>query len=117
MGICCPHPFQVEAIQHSAFNVVSVTVVISKTGSGKTAIPLGAGLLRRGVTIIVVPLIGLGTHMVDNASDFDHGIEAYHLDEHCDFAQFFHAKIMFVGCSHELGCVSVCLPLVFIQQI
>jgi hypothetical protein len=46
MGIHCPGPFQVEAIQHFAFNVASVTVVISKTGLGKTATLLGVGLLR-----------------------------------------------------------------------
>jgi hypothetical protein len=82
MGIPCPRPFQVKAIQHSAFNVASVTFVISKTSLRKTAIPIGVGLLHQGITIIVVPLIGLGAHMVNNASDFDCGIEAYRLDEH-----------------------------------
>jgi hypothetical protein len=46
MGIRCSRPFKVGVIQHSAFNVASVTVLISKTGLGKTATLLGVGLLR-----------------------------------------------------------------------
>jgi len=37
MGIHRPRLFQIAAMNHSAFIVGSVTVVISKTGSGKTA--------------------------------------------------------------------------------
>ena len=66
----------------------SVMVVISETGSGKTAVLLAVGLLCRGVSIVLVPLIGLGATMVDSVADFDRGIEAYHLNEYKDVEDY-----------------------------
>ena len=88
MNIRFPRKFQVNAIHQAAFDSASVTVVVAKTGSGKTAVPLTVGLLRRGVSIVLVPLIGLGATMVDSVADFDRGIEAYHLEEYKDVEDY-----------------------------
>jgi ATP-dependent DNA helicase RecQ/bloom syndrome protein len=81
-GIATPRDFQIEAIYHLGFNLRPVTIVISKTGSGKTAIPLTVGRLRRGVSLFMVPLIGLGCDLVEKFNNYHHDVEAYHLDEH-----------------------------------
>lgn len=44
--------------------------------------PLTVSVLRGGVTLILVPLHGLGSDQVDKATVPEHGIEAYYLDEH-----------------------------------
>jgi hypothetical protein len=85
-GIANPRDFQIEAIYHLGFNLRPVTVVISKTGSGKTAIPLVVGRLRRGISLFMVPLIGLGCDLVEKFNNYHHDVEAYHLDEHRDAA-------------------------------
>ena len=56
--------------------------VISKTGSGKSAAPLSITTLRCGITIVLVPLLGLGSDQVKKASREERGIRAYHVDEH-----------------------------------
>ncbi len=62
--IAHPHPFQIEAIYHLGFNLHPITIMLSKTDSGKTAVPLTFGRLCRGVSLFVVPLIGLGCDLV-----------------------------------------------------
>ena len=81
-GIAHPRPFQIEAIYHLGFNLRPITIVLSKTGSGKTAVPLTVGRLRRGVSLFMVPLIGLGCDLVEKYNNYHHDVEAYHLDEH-----------------------------------
>ena len=44
--------------------------------------PLTVTILRGGITLILVPLHGLGSDQVDKAMSKEHGIEAYYLDEH-----------------------------------
>ena len=56
--------------------------LISKTGSGKSVVPLTMATLRRGVTIVLVPLLGLGSDQVKKAAREENGIAAYHVDEH-----------------------------------
>ena len=50
-GICCPHEFQIRAIHQAAFHRNKLVYIITKTGVGKTAIPLTVGLLLTGVVI------------------------------------------------------------------
>ena len=55
--------------------------VTAKTGYGKSLVALGIATMRRGVTIIQVLLLGLGTDQVAKATHIDRNIEAYHVDE------------------------------------
>jgi len=55
--------------------------LIAKTGGGKSAVPLTVGTLKSGVTVTLVPLIGLGSDQVTKSRNANHYVEAYHLDE------------------------------------
>eukprot|EP00956_Cyclotella_meneghiniana_P040737 scaffold203534_cov92-Cyclotella_meneghiniana.AAC.1 len=81
-GFDNPRPFQIEAINHLAFNDDSSLVLIRRTADGKSLVPLTVSVLRGGVTLVLVPLHGLGSDQVDKASVPEHGIEAYYVDEH-----------------------------------
>ena len=72
---------QIEAVQYSAFDDNSLLFLISKTGSGKSVIPLTVASLRQGVVVILVPLVGLGSDQVSKALRPDRNIKAYHVDE------------------------------------
>ena len=80
-GFNDPRPFQIEAINHLAFEESSL-VLIRRTADGKSLVPLTVSALRGGVTLILVPLHGLGSDQVDKATVPEHGIEAYYIDEH-----------------------------------
>ncbi len=54
-----PHEFQIRAIHRIAFCDNQLIYIVAKTGSGKSAIPLTAGSLLTGVTLSMVPLVGL----------------------------------------------------------
>ena len=58
-------------------------VPISKTGPGKSAVPLTIVTLCRGVTVVMVPLFRLESDQVKKAMHFEKGVKAYHVDEHC----------------------------------
>ena len=60
-----PRDLQVVSINQGTFNDDTIMHLISKTGSGKSAVPLTIATLRRGVTIIMVPLLGLGSDQVE----------------------------------------------------
>ena len=81
-GIDTPRDLQMEVIHHCAYNDNAVVYVNAKTAEGKSLCPLTVAAMRRGVAIILVPLIGLGSDQVAKASRADHNIEAYHIDEH-----------------------------------
>ena len=53
-----------EAVCHSAFGDGSYLHIICRTSDGKSIVPLTAGALRRGVIIVLVPLVGLGSDQV-----------------------------------------------------
>jgi len=76
-----PREFQIDAIQRLAFCPNTLLYLIAKTGSGKSAILLTVGTLKSGVTITLVPLIGLGSDQVTKSRNPNHYVEAYHLDE------------------------------------
>ena len=57
-------------------------VLIRRTADGKLLVPLTVSALRGGVTLILVPLHGLGSDQVDKATVPEHGIEAYYINEH-----------------------------------
>eukprot|EP00956_Cyclotella_meneghiniana_P015563 scaffold23905_cov26-Cyclotella_meneghiniana.AAC.2 len=81
-GFDNPGPFQIKAINHLAFNDDSSLVLIRRTADGKSLVPLTVSVLRGGVTLVLVPLHGLGSDQVDKATVPEHGIEAYYVNEH-----------------------------------
>ena len=60
-GIASPHERQIRAILDIAFARDTTTYLITKMGSGKSAVPLTVGSLLTGVTLTMVPLVGLGS--------------------------------------------------------
>jgi hypothetical protein len=81
-GILYLHKFQIRAIPDIAFHCDQITYLFAKTGTGKSAVPLTVGSLQTGMTVTMVPLIGLGSNQVINGSNEDNLIKAYHLDQH-----------------------------------
>jgi hypothetical protein len=61
-----PHPWQIRAIHNIAFNCDQIVYQIAKMGSGKSAILLTVGSLQRGVTLLVVPLVGLDSNQKES---------------------------------------------------
>jgi hypothetical protein len=81
-GIDHARDFQVEAIHQLAFTDDNYLYLIRKTGEGKSAVPLTVAYYQRGIAIMMVPLIGLGSDQVSKSNSPGHRIESYHLDEH-----------------------------------
>ena len=80
LNIKHPRPYQVEAINEMAFNGKSM-FLFRKTGEGKSAVPWVTALLLRLVSIILVPLVGLGSDQVSKAHNDEFRMDAYHVDE------------------------------------
>jgi superfamily II DNA helicase RecQ len=80
-GIRYPHDWQVQAIHDLAFHCNRHVYLIAKTGSGKLAVPLKVRSMQTGVTLSMIPLVGLGSDQVKKSSNASNLIEAYHLDE------------------------------------
>eukprot|EP00956_Cyclotella_meneghiniana_P031331 scaffold81936_cov56-Cyclotella_meneghiniana.AAC.2 len=95
-GFDNPRQFQIEAINHLAFTDDSSLVLIRRTADGKSLVPLTVTILRGGITLILVPLHGLGSDQVDKAASSEHGIEAYYVDEH----KYDDAKVLEERLSH-----------------
>ena len=81
-NISTPRPFQLEAIHHCTFNDDTCISICRGTADGKSLVPKTLTILRRGIALILVPLVGLGTDQVEKAHLEEHGIESYHVDEH-----------------------------------
>jgi hypothetical protein len=82
--------FQYEAIHQLAFNDDASLILIRCTADGKSLVPAITSALRGGVSIILVPLHGLGSDQVESAENNQFGIEAYYVDEH----HFSNAKML-----------------------
>ena len=80
-SIRSPRPFQVFAIYCMVFLCSQVIYIIRKTGEGKSLVIITTAALLRGVTIVMVPLIGLGSDQVNKAVNLGQRIEAYHVDK------------------------------------
>ena len=59
----------------------TLEVIEAKTGYGKSLVALAISTMRRGVSIIHVPLHGFGADEVLKAMHVDRNIEAWHVDE------------------------------------
>jgi superfamily II DNA helicase RecQ len=80
-GIKTPRYFQVEAVARLVFDPNTCLYLIRKTGEGKSAVVLTSSTLLRGITLVVVPLLGLGCDQVAKAQRHRYKVEAFHLDE------------------------------------
>ena len=55
--------------------------LVRKTGKGKSLVLQGMVLMLKGVTISLVPLLGLGSDQQEKCSKSSGAVEAYNLDE------------------------------------
>ncbi len=57
--------------------------LIRKTGEGKSLVVQGMASMMKGVTVVMVRLIGLGTDQDEKCNDANAmEVESYHLDEY-----------------------------------
>jgi hypothetical protein len=75
-GIAEPRDFQLQAIHYLCFYDNPAMVLLRATADGKSLVPLTTSIIRTGVTLVLVPLHGLGSDQVDKATVLDHGVEA-----------------------------------------
>ena len=106
-GIHYPHKFQIHAIHHIASHHDQIVYIIAKTGSGKSEIPLPIGSLPTGVTLSMVPLVGLGSDQVINSRHSKNLIEAYHLDKNPGCDGYALRSWLLSLHPHEAECVSI----------
>ena len=75
-----PRDYQIEAINHLAFYDDTYLVLVRNTADGKLLVPLTVALLRTGISIIIVPLHGLGSKQVEKSNILELGVEAYYVN-------------------------------------
>ncbi len=80
-GIAFPKEFQLAAVARIVFQAKRRLYLIQKPGEGKLAVVLTSATLLQGITLVVVPLLGLGCDQVAKAQHGRYKVEAYHLDE------------------------------------
>jgi hypothetical protein len=76
--------YQIKAIFYLVFIRVRMLYLIRKTGEGKSLVLLGTATMLRGVTICLVPLLGLGSSQASKSRSVKHRVEGYHVDEYRD---------------------------------
>jgi superfamily II DNA helicase RecQ len=74
--------FQVTATHYLSYHNNAFLSMIRRTADGKSLVPLCTAVLRRKVTLIMVPLHGLGSDQVDKSTLREHNINAYYIDQH-----------------------------------
>ena len=77
-----PREFQIKAINHLLMNNDTYLILIRRTADGKSLVSLTVATICRGIAIIRVPLIGIGSDQVEKAIVVDHNVEACHADKH-----------------------------------
>ena len=80
-----PRPYQLEALYHLLFkDEIEMMYLIRKTGEGKSNVLLGMATLLKGITLSLVPLLGLGSDQSQKASSKTSfvGFESHHVDEY-----------------------------------
>eukprot|EP00956_Cyclotella_meneghiniana_P020780 scaffold37108_cov23-Cyclotella_meneghiniana.AAC.3 len=83
-GIEEARTYQVKAIFYMAFLKTKLMYLIRKTGEGKSLVLLGSATILRGVTVCLVPLLGLGSSHASNSNNNSNRVEGYHVDEYRD---------------------------------
>jgi hypothetical protein len=76
--------YQIRAIFFLVYLKISPMYLIRKTGEGKSLVMMGTATILRGVTICLVPLLGLGSSQAAKSTVEAHRVEGYHLDEYRD---------------------------------
>jgi superfamily II DNA helicase RecQ len=56
-----PRSYQIEAIFHLVYRKTDMMYLIRKTGEGKSLVMQGMASMLKGITITMVPLLGLGS--------------------------------------------------------
>jgi superfamily II DNA helicase RecQ len=79
-----PREYQIKAIFYLVFLRVRMMYLIRKTGEGKSLVLLGMATMLRGVTIYLVPLLGLESSQASKSRSMKHRVEGYHIDEYFD---------------------------------
>ena len=74
-NIAEPRDFQYVGINHCVTHNDTILVVDHRTADGKSLIPMVSSILRGGVALYMVPLIGLGSVQVEKATVIKHNIE------------------------------------------
>ena len=80
-GVHSPRPFQIDAIFQLCIRRVSMLYLIRKTGEGKSLVLKGMATIKRGITLCLVPLVGLGSDQAIKTTCMACGMEAHHVDE------------------------------------
>jgi hypothetical protein len=80
-GILASRDSQVEVVARLVFEPKTCIYLIRKTGEGKSMVVLTSATLLRGITLVVVPLLGLGCDQVAKAQHHRYKVKAYHLDK------------------------------------
>jgi superfamily II DNA helicase RecQ len=81
-GITSPREYQIKAIFYLVFLRVRMMYLIRKTREGKSLVMLGMATILRGVTICLVPLLGLGSSQASKSNNKKQCAEGYLLDEY-----------------------------------
>jgi hypothetical protein len=76
--------YQIRAIFYHTYLKISPLYSIRKTGEGKSLVMMGTATILRGVTICLVPLLGLGSSQASKSTIEADRVEGYHLDEYRD---------------------------------
>jgi superfamily II DNA helicase RecQ len=101
--------FQIEAVHYLTFHDNPSLVLLRRTADGKSLVPLTTSIIRCGITLVLVPLHGLGSDQVDKAMVLDHGVEAYYIDEHkAENARVLEQRLhSYTYSDDEKGCSSI----------
>jgi hypothetical protein len=79
-----PREYQIKAIFYLVFLRLRMLYLIRKMGEGKSLVLLGMATMLRGVTVCLVPLLGLGSSQAAKSRSRNHRVEGYHVDEFRD---------------------------------
>ena len=74
--------------------------------------------MLRGVTVVMVPLIGLGSDQANKAKNLDNRVEAYHLDEFKENAfKVLRERLMMYETNHRRTIILFVSPIQLTKRI
>ena len=76
-----PRPFQIDGVRLLVWRHGIRLCLVRKTGDGKTYVFYIAGILLGGVSLSIIPVVGLGAEQAERARNTEKGVDAYHLDQ------------------------------------
>ena len=75
-GVDSPRGYQIRMIFNLEYRKIHLTYLIRKYGEGKSLVILGMAALLHGITISMVPLIGLGSDQMAKSRQPNDRVEA-----------------------------------------